>query len=206
MENKTGIGVKVTEWRIMKRLYVDMDGTLAEFQQVDTLERLYEKGYFLNLKPQMSVVEAVKIIMQECPDIEVNILSSVLSDSKYALQEKNEWLDRYLPEVDASHRLFPPCGSDKKDFLKSGITADDYLLDDYTLNLIAWEPPGGGIKLLNGINHTRGTWQNAMVTCEQMPEALAADITAVVRQGGNVREQDGHNGFVVNNRRVGKHR
>lgn len=190
----------------MKRLFVDMDGTLAEFRQVDTLEQIYEKGYFLNLKPQQEVVEAVKLIMQECPDIEVNILSSVLSDSRYALQEKNEWLDRYLPEVDASHRFFPVCGTDKKEVLKGGITADDYLLDDYTLNLNAWEPPGGGIKLLNGINHTRGTWQKSMVACMQTPETLAADIAAVVRQNENVRDKDGHSRIAVNNRRAGKHR
>lgn len=34
-----------------QRLFVDMDGTLAEFKPVDTLEVLYEKDYFLNLKP-----------------------------------------------------------------------------------------------------------------------------------------------------------
>lgn len=28
-----------------KRLFVDMDGTLAVFRNVDTLETLYEKGY-----------------------------------------------------------------------------------------------------------------------------------------------------------------
>ena len=47
------------------RLYVDMDGTLAEFKKVDTLEKLYEKGYFLNLEPHMNVVEAIRSIVTD---------------------------------------------------------------------------------------------------------------------------------------------
>lgn len=173
-----------------KRLFVDMDGTLAEFRQIDTLEQLYEKGYFENLQPQMEVVNAVKTIIRECPDIEVNILSAVLSDSPYALPEKNNWLDRYLPEIDAAHRLFPPCGSDKKEVIKGGITPDDFLLDDYTLNLNAWEPPARGIKLLNGINHTRGTWQNAMVEGKQRSDSLAEDIVNIIHQSERTKEKE----------------
>lgn len=175
---------------IKKRLFVDMDGTLAEFKQIDTLEQLYEKGYFENLQPQMEVVNAVKTIIRECPDVEVNILSAVLSDSPYALQEKNSWLDRYLPELDAAHRLFPPCGSDKKEVIKGGITPNDFLLDDYTLNLNAWEPPARGIKLLNGINHTRGTWQNAMVEGKKGADSLAEDIVNIIRQTERTKERE----------------
>ena len=179
-----------------KRLFVDMDGTLAEFKQVDTLEQLYEKGYFENLQPQMAVVEAVKLIIKDNPDIEVHILSAVLSDSPYALKEKNAWLERYLPEVDMAHRLFPPCGSDKKDVIKGGVTERDFLLDDYTLNLNAWEPPARGIKLLNGINHTNGSWQKAMVPWNRMPEMLAADIAEIIRTSGNEREEERDTGHV----------
>ena len=71
-----------------KRLFVDMDGTLAEFKVVDTLERLYEPHYFERLKPNESVVAAVKDIVNNHSEIDVYILSAVLSDSKYALYEK----------------------------------------------------------------------------------------------------------------------
>lgn len=178
---------------IKKRLFVDMDGTLAEFKQIDTLEQLYEKGYFENLQPQMEVVTAVKKIIKENPDIEVHILSAVLSDSPYALQEKNDWLDRYLPEIDAVHRLFPPCGSDKKEIIQGGITLNDFLLDDYTVNLNAWEPPARGIKLLNGINHTRGTWQRAMVEGRQTPVEMAQEIVCIIRQSEETRELERQN-------------
>ena len=68
-----------------KRLFVDLDGTLAEFRKVDTLEKLYEKNYFLELKPHENVVAAIRNIKNNHPEIEVYILSAVLSDSKYAL-------------------------------------------------------------------------------------------------------------------------
>ncbi|MGF6990430.1 5'(3')-deoxyribonucleotidase [Lachnospiraceae bacterium PM6-15] len=145
-----------------KRLYVDMDGTLAVFQSVDTLERLYEPGYFSNLPPLMQTVEAVRTIVKTQPEIEVHILSAVLSDSKYALQEKNQWLDKYLPEIPPERRIFTPCGEEKTKYIKD-LSEIDYLLDDYTKNLQAWQPPGTGIKLLNGINHSKGTWKGELV-------------------------------------------
>ncbi len=162
------------------RLFVDMDGTLAKYQPVDTMETLFEKGYFLNLESQQNVVDAVKKIIKEHPETPVYIMSSVLSDSKYALQEKNEWLDKYLPEIDSEHRIFPPCGKNKLEYVPEGIRTLDYLLDDYTNNLALWEPPAKGIKLLNGINHTNGTWKGSMLRYDKEPEWLAEDIVRVM--------------------------
>lgn len=139
----------------MRKIFIDMDGTLAEFKPCDTLEKLYEEGYFRNLKPQMSVVEAAKELIAS-EEFDVYVLSAVFTDSKYALKEKNEWLDEYLPEIPPEKRIFPPCGEDKKKYvdMKEG----DLLLDDYTKNLLDWEPPGTAIKLLNGINHSNESW------------------------------------------------
>ena len=79
------------------RLFVDMDGTLALFQEIDTIETLFEEGYFKNLPPQVAVVNAVNTFLEQSdPEVDVYILSSYLTDSDYALKEKNEWLDRYL--------------------------------------------------------------------------------------------------------------
>ena len=166
--------------REKKRLFIDMDGTLAEFKSVDTLETLYEEGYFLNLKPQMNVVNAVRRIKLLNPDIEVYILSSVLSDSKYALNEKNAWLDRYLPEIDKEHRLFPACGTDKREIVAGGVTPADFLLDDYSMNLRSWDPPARGIKLRNGINGNNGTWTAESVSYADSPEKLSNNIVKIM--------------------------
>lgn len=177
-----------------QRLFVDMDGTLAVFKQVDKLETLYEEGYFVNLAPHRNVVAAVKSLIQdsEFENIEIFILSSVLTDSKYALKEKNAWLDKYLPEIDEKHRIFPPCGNDKKDYIPGGVREDDYLLDDYTRNLKAWQPPARGIKLVNAINDSKKTWEHDRVYYDTAPDELAGDILFMMKDktyGTSVREK-----------------
>lgn len=181
--------IPFTESQLEKRrLLVDMDGTLAEFKSVDTMETLYEKDYFLNLEPNENVVEAVRQLLKTHPEVEVYIMSSVLSDSKYALSEKNAWLDKYLPEIDAAHRIFPPCGENKLDYVPDGIRATDCLLDDYTKNLVQWEPPAKGIKLLNGINHTKQTWDGNMLRFDKNPNTLSEDIASIVAGGIFIRD------------------
>ncbi len=186
--------------QMRQRLCVDMDGTLAVFRPVDEMETLYEEGYFLNLTPQENVVEAIKEIVRKHPEIEVNILSAYLTDSKYALQEKNEWLDRYLPEVDRDHRIFVPCGTDKKEGIREGIRSNDFLLDDYTKNLNEWQPPARGIKLLNGINHTRGSWPHDRLSHERKPRTLASCILSIMRDERQIfdEKQEGKSSVLDN--------
>lgn len=170
-------GVHITD---RQRLFVDMDGTLAEFKTVDTLETLYEKDYFINLKPNENVLGAIKQLIAD-NDIDVYILSAYLTDSRYALEEKNAWLDKYLPELPQEKRLFVPCGTDKSVAVPGLIRPDDYLLDDYTKNLSEWEPPARGIKLINGINHTNGTWQEDKIQFTHAPEELSSMISDVMK-------------------------
>lgn len=170
-------GVHITD---RQRLFVDMDGTLAEFKTVDTLETLYEKDYFINLKPNENVLGAIKQLIAD-NDFDVYILSAYLTDSRYALEEKNAWLDKYLPELPQEKRLFVPCGTDKSVAVPGLIRPDDYLLDDYTKNLSEWEPPARGIKLINEINHTNGTWQGDKIQFTHAPEELSRMISDVMK-------------------------
>ncbi len=147
----------------MKRLFVDMDGTLAVFSYVKNIEDLYKKGYFAKLRPICEVVDAIKYIISDVPQVEVYILSSYLQDSRFALAEKQRWLDSCLPGVKMSNRIFLPYPEDKADTLGK-LSKEDYLLDDYTPNLVSWDEKGGtAIKLLNGINDTTGRWQGIKV-------------------------------------------
>lgn len=126
-----------------KRLFVDMDGTIAVFRHVNRIEMLYQEGYFLNLEPHGSVLSTIKQIAVQNSNIEVNILSAYLSDSPYAYTEKSLWLDKYLPEVKPEHRILVPFGTDKSQMVKGGLRDGDYLLDDYTKNLVSWNPKQG---------------------------------------------------------------
>lgn len=167
-----------------QRLFVDMDGTLAVFNPVDTLEKLYEKGYFFNLKPQMNVIDGIRYIIRNNPEIEVFILSAVLSDSIYAIPEKNAWLDKYLPEIDEKHRLYPKCEENKKEFLEhkqGGIDPNDFLLDDYSKNLHSWDPPAKGIKVMNGINGKNGTWVKDKISIEIDGEKFADCVLSIMK-------------------------
>jgi len=111
----------------------------------------------------------------------VYIISSVLSDSKYALHEKNEWLDKYLPEIPSEHRIFPPCGTDKKDYIPGGVGPDDFLLDDYSANLKAWEPPAKGIKIMNGINGTKVSWHSDRISAGKSGSEIAYNIVNIMQ-------------------------
>lgn len=156
------------------RIFVDMDGTLAKFQYVDTIETLYEYGYFRNLEPQKNVVDAVRKLIAD-DSVEVYVLSAYLGDSRFALAEKKEWLHEHLPELDMAHQVFVPCGDSKEKYV-ARLQPIDLLVDDYTHNLRLWDPPAKGIKVMNGINGTRGTWSGARTNIECSSTRIMSDI------------------------------
>lgn len=157
----------------MKHIYIDMDGTLAVFNnQIESEEVLFQKGYYRNLEPQMNVVKATRKLLAR-KEVEVFVLSAVLP-SDYAEKEKNEWLDQYLPEIDQEHRLFVPCGEDKGEYIGHELGQNDLLLDDYSKNLHSWCPPGRAVKLMNGINGSFGTWQGKKISMHDSPEVISA--------------------------------
>ena len=153
-------------------LYVDMDGTLTEFSYVNDLQDLYQQGYFLNLKPQQSVIEGITEFMVKYPWIPVYILSAFLGDSKYALQEKIEWMQTHMPQMPSDHYLFVKCGETKALVPQKDENAN--LLDDYSKNLLEWENAGfHGIKLLNGINGKGRTWKGDKLSKDLSPSRFA---------------------------------
>lgn len=174
------------------RLFVDMDGTLAVFRKyITNLEALCEPGYFRSLPPNINVVEAIKeIIVNHSDKIEVFACSAYLTDSKYALDEKNAWLDEFLPEIDKAHRVMIPCGENKADYIPGGVRETDTLFDDLTKNLTQFKDAGGKtIKLWNGINGTNGTYQGDCVSYLSSPEQLANKLLQTILQKRAVRDK-----------------
>lgn len=135
------------------RIFVDMDGTVANFHQENNyLERMYEQGFFQGLSPYPNAVYGLQDHMIEHPYTEVYTITATV-DSPYCIADKSAWLDKHLPEIDTAHRIFVPMGENKANYIPDGIRPTDILLDDYNVNLEQWRDAGGyPVKFVNDIN------------------------------------------------------
>lgn len=166
-----------------------MDGTLARFHdQVNYLERMFEKNFFRDLEPFENMVGGIKEFIRLHPDVEVYILSAkVNGEPPYCEEEKHAWLDKYLPEIPKENRIFTTMGRRKAEFIQGGLTSNDYLLDDYNKGLYQFMYDGGkAIKCHNNINQKglgafggqRGNlWVGPMVHTADKPALIAAEIS-----------------------------
>lgn len=157
-----------------KRIYVDMDGVLATWNPDKSLEEVAMPGYYRDLPPMEEVVNAVKNIVAS-NNYDVFILSSVLHNK--AIEDKNFWLDTYLPEISLENRIFVPYGEVKSDHIPHPHRNSDILIDDFSKNLREWH--GIGIKLLNGINGTKGTWKGYVVNGRSNAEVITNTIAGI---------------------------
>ena len=175
----------------MKRLFVDMDGTLARFHdEVMYLERMFENGFFKNLKSFDNMVRGIKEFINMHPDVDVYIISSAVN-SPFCVKDKNAWLDLYLPEIPKAKRLFPDIGTQKADYIRGktgfAVTKMDYLLDDYNKGLVQFQEAGGSsIKCHNNINHKglglyggqKGNlWTGKIVHTDDLPIIIANTLS-----------------------------
>lgn len=134
------------------KIYIDMDGTIARFHDENLyLERMFEKGFFIDLKPFENAVYAIEQLVNDST-AEIYILSATLNSC--SLDEKNQWLDKYLPNIDKDHRIFTSLNVPKSEAIGHRLTDKDILIDDYNKNLLEWQKAGGtSVKAKNNINH-----------------------------------------------------
>ncbi len=178
------------------RIFVDMDGTLARFHdEVKYLERMWEEGFFKELKPFQEIVDSIHILKRDNPDAEIYILSAAIEgEPPYCQQQKHEWLDKYLPEIDREHRIFTEIGKPKADYIEGGISATDILIDDYNRGLEEWEKCGGtAVKCVNNINHkglVGPLWTGKLIHNDDFPSAIASDICTIARDVARVERRE----------------
>lgn len=164
------------------RIFVDMDGTLARFHDENLyLERMFEKGFFRDLKPFENAVSAIKELVKDNIS-EIFILSATVNSC--SLEEKQEWLDRYLPEIDKEHRIFTSLNVPKSEAIGHRLTDKDILIDDYNKNLLEWQKAGGtSVKAKNNINH-KGLhgelWKGDLIDITDTAESIVERMTKII--------------------------
>lgn len=158
------------------KLYIDMDGCLAKWNTEASIEDTFEPGYFANLEPEESLIDAVKLLSE---DYDVSILSAVYQDN-HSAKDKLTWLKKnglgYLQAI------FVPYGEAKQKYIDQNYIS--ILIDDYSKNLEEWVMSKNcfGIKYLNGINSTKGQWTGFMVPGKMNSQALFRTIRGIVTE------------------------
>jgi 5'(3')-deoxyribonucleotidase len=137
----------------MIKIFLDLDGTLARFNVRNALERFdKEEGFFARLKAYKHI-ETVN----ELAKIKGNIFIISASPNPIADQDKLEWINKYLPDIQLDNITICRLGENKAQVVQNkyniAIDSNCYLLDDYTKNLVEWEELGGkGIKRLTRVS------------------------------------------------------
>ena len=149
----------------MKKIFLDLDGTLARFNVRNALERFdKEVGFFANLL----AYKGIEVINELALTNQLFVISASPNDQ--ADSDKMIWLEKYLPNISVENITLCRLGQNKAQIIqdKYNITINEecYLLDDYTKNLNEWESFGGkGIKRITFVSdNSRKLWKGLTLT------------------------------------------
>ena len=147
-----------------KKIFLDLDGTLAKFNVRNALTRFAsEKGFFANLK----AYKGIERINELCKQGNFYIISA--SPNIQADKDKIFWIEKYLYNIPKNNICFCRIGENKAEIIKNklNITIDKtcILLDDYTHNLTQWQNFGGiGIKRITAVaDNSRKIWKGLTI-------------------------------------------
>ena len=156
-----------------QRIFFDMDGVLAKWESC-SLEETFAHGFFLSREPVENVIKAVKMLCND-DDIDVYILSATYEDhDNHSLAEKRLWNQMHT-DIPLEKQIYVPYGQNKSDGLD--IKTYDILVDDFSKNLREW--PGTTIKLYNGINGTKGSWNGFSCHSNMRADLLYLQLRAI---------------------------
>ncbi len=145
-----------------KKLFLDLDGTLAKFNVPNAINRFAtEVGFFAKLK----AYKGIEVVNEIIKNNKNNIYIISASPNIQADFDKIVWIKKYLPHIKNQNIVLCRNGENKAEIienkLKIKIDKNCYLLDDYTKNLIEWEQHGGiGIKrITHCADNSTKKWQ-----------------------------------------------
>ena len=144
----------------MKKLFIDLDGTVAKFNVRNALKRFdKEEGFFANLNAYVGIEKINELAKKG------NVFVITASPNEQADKDKMKWINKYLTNIIKDNIILCRIGENKakviEDKLSIQIDKSCFLLDDYTKNLQDWELNGGiGIKRLTSVaDNSRGLWK-----------------------------------------------
>lgn len=162
-----------------KKLYFDMDGVLATWQEGTPIETVCSPGYFANLPAEQNVVDALKVLATN-DRVELHILSAVF-DEPHNIADKLHWIKFRLRNVVKPENIHFVSNDTRKSLALGGIDKSDILIDDYSKNIFEWIEDGGtAIKMFNATNGRTGKYYGAYTCTWLAPCQIADDILAVV--------------------------
>lgn len=148
----------------MKKIFLDLDGTLAKFNVRNALKRFdNEIGFFAKL----GAYKNIEKINEMAKNGNVYIISA--SPNEQADNDKMTWIKKYLPNVKIENIVLCRLGENKAKIIENKynikIDKNCMLLDDYTKNLTEWETVGGvGIKRLTTVSdNSRKLWKGLVL-------------------------------------------
>ena len=129
--------------KLTKKIFIDLDGTLADFEGSGGISNMWNKGFFQNLESYPRGLEVVKSLQSSGND--VYILSACI-EGKYCKSEKIEWIQKKLPFIPKENIYLIPYGISKAMYVQEiyGKLNENFILfDDYSINLAQWAISGG---------------------------------------------------------------
>ena len=134
----------------MKRLFIDLDGTVAKFNVRNALERFdKEKGFFAKLGAYVNI----EVINELAKTNKVFVISA--SPNEQADKDKLIWLSKFLPNVNSANITLCRLGENKAKIIESKynitINEDCYLLDDFSKNLFSQRTFSSGVLVGVGV-------------------------------------------------------
>lgn len=148
----------------MKKIFLDLDGTLAKFNVRNAIKRFaIEEGFFAKL----GAYKGIENIDELAKNGNVYIISA--SPNEQADKDKQTWIDKYLPNLPKANICFCRLGKNKAKEIEKNlniiVNKECILLDDYTKNLVEWESVGGvGVKRLTSVaDNKSGKWKGLAI-------------------------------------------
>lgn len=177
-----------------KKLFLDMDGTIAKFyEDADCLELMFMPGFFVNLRPYFNVVDGIRVFLRKYilrPEDIFVVSAADQTIFDQVVEEKRRWLRVNCGFVPEENCIFIAVGENKAEAVQKKIgeiSKDFILLDDYNQHLHDWEKAGGtSVKLVNEIND-RGSkggslWSGKRIRYDFTADRICEELIKIIEE------------------------